>query len=53
MISDEYASAIISCLVKKCQYVSRIDLVWDTYIVDSMKGITTNKNVKRDSVDEW
>jgi len=40
---EEYAKHIVSYVSTKLQTVSRLDLVWYTYLADSLIGIKTRK----------
>ena len=43
---EEYAQHIVSYTSTKLQTVSRLDLVWDTYIADSLIGSTAQSGDK-------
>ena len=51
---DEYAQEIfIPYLSTKLQTVSRLDLVWDSYMADSLKCSTRAKQNKKECADIW
>jgi len=44
---EEYAQHIVSYMSTKLQTLSRLDLVWDTYLADSLIGSTRAKRGQR------